>query len=450
MAFYQKLGAIDVRFDSPTNVPENRAFVSAGGKILGVNIYRSDSEFGKFFKITPEPIGTLTYRDTTRIVHIVEEDVTERFLSEGTDPKRTMSFRVRNVPMVKRRSQVVVANSAEDLEIRVTDLDLQKTETLQPELVRGDLGLVKIAKDGFFDVLQNKLIRPELLDFAKNIRVTCTYFHADPTRIVSNKLYSRIFYKITTAGQDKDGNPLESDLAAARAITYLQTEELDFIWQRAIELNNFMLEQGGERVKLFTRKFFGKPCHNYDTLRKQFNADCAICLGTGFQGGYEGPFDVIIAPPSAEKTLSFAEMGLHVAYQFETWTSPTPLIGMYDVIVRPDGTRYVVNNVNHISVRGMIAQQMFSVSYLDEKDIRYQIPLNPATDLEGPVPVASTGRSLLGVTADSPVITDTGASDERENRGKTPTWENIMIPGREGPPGGPGEPRSPSPPRPPC
>jgi len=450
MAFYQKMGAIDVRFDKPDNLPENRAFISAGGRLLGVNVYRSESEFGDFFKLTPEPAGALTYRDTTRIVHVIEEDVTDRFVSAGTDANRSFTFRVRQVPMVKRRSQVVLANASDDVEIRVTDLDTSETEILKPEIVRGDLGTVKLAKDGFFDVVRQKLIRPKLLDFSRRIRITCTYFHADRSRIVSNKLYARIFYKVTTAGQDKDGNPVESDLGRTRPITYLQAEELDFIWQRAIELNSFMLDQGGERVKLFTRKFFGRACYDLDPLRKQFSADCPVCLGTGVEGGYEGPFDIVIAPPNTEKTLSFAELGLHVAYQFETWTSPTPLIGMYDFIVRPDGTRYVVNNINHISVRGLIAQQMFSVSYLDEKDIRYQVPLNPDTDLEGPVPIETTGRSLAGVTADSPVRTNTSMSDERELRGRTPTWENIMVPGPEGPPGGPGEPRSPAPPRPPC
>ena len=149
------------------------------------------------------------------------------------------------------------------------------------------------------------------------------------------------------------------------------------------------------------------------------------CLGTNIVGGYEGPYDVIIAPPEAEKMIELADMGLHMRYDWATWLGPYPLLNPRDVIIRQNNERYVVGPVTPQGSRGAIYQQHFSMSYIDQGDIRYSIPI---TGGESEVPAAYDPYREEAPTEASPAVNNKPEIPaERIIRGKTVTFENISY-----------------------
>jgi len=149
------------------------------------------------------------------------------------------------------------------------------------------------------------------------------------------------------------------------------------------------------------------------------------CLGTGIVGGFSGPYDAIIAPPETEKMVELADMGLHIRYDWATWMTDYPLINPRDVIVRQNNERYIVGPVNPQGQRGVIMQQHFTMSYLDQGDIIYKIPI---TGGETSVPASYDPYRQTAPTEASPAINDKPEiPKERIIRGKTVTWENIAY-----------------------
>ena len=191
---------------------------------------------------------------------------------------------------------------------------------------------------------------------------------------------------------------------------YVRIEKLDYIWKEAIRRTRWMLNQGGERVKLFIKRSAGVRCGCNSIEHKQPQFDCEVCFGTGILGGYDGPYDIIIAPDDAERGIT------------QSFTGPSPLISQRDFIVKLSGDRYGIGPVRMPSNRGMQLQQMFSISYLDEVDIRYKVPIFDPTFMKFP----ETRWIVPGEGKSTPMMTEKhNIDDHREIRGNTVTYENI-------------------------
>ena len=150
------------------------------------------------------------------------------------------------------------------------------------------------------------------------------------------------------------------------------------------------------------------------------------CFGTNYVGGYSGPYDMVIAPPEAEKMIELMDMGLHINYSFETWTGPFPMLNERDIIIRQNNERYIVGPVNYQGSRGAIYQQHFTIAYVDEGDIRYQVGISGG---ETSVP-ASTDlyRQPTLLSPASPVIpVKPTIAQERLIKGRTVCFENISY-----------------------
>jgi len=185
-----------------------------------------------------------------------------------------------------------------------------------------------------------------------------------------------------------------------------------------------MLEQAGERVKLFIRKWAGEICPCWDIQYRTAKNDCALCFGSGYIGGYEGPYDILIAPPETEKTVQLMDMGLHISYDWQTWTGPYPLLNDRDFIVRQNNDRLSIAHVNPQGSRGAIYQQHFMLAPLDRRDPRYTVSINGGLN----VPAAwNAYRNQRSVDA-SPVIPNKPEiPDQYERTGRTVTFENICY-----------------------
>ena len=417
-------GVFDLRWDDPSILAGN-----SGYDLLGVNIYRSfDSEYGPYHRISESLVGSCFWRDQTDNELIIEEDVTQSFTLRGEEESAAGSaaprwvFQTLHRPIVREGSQAVVADLPDDVWVKIDGVPVR------PLAVRGFRGEVEIDPYVYADVAQQKYA-PSLVP-GPNSTVTCTYRRN--RSLLRTDLGQRVFYRVTTVGvrvgcdlsrvqcQDLVETPLEH----AVATNSMEIEKLDYIWREAVRRNRFILEQGGERVKVFVRKHVGVQCSCVpDAYHKQPLNDCRNCFGSGFLGGFEGPYDMLIAPDDAERRISQKETGRTLEHTYEVWTGPTPILSQRDFLVKLNGERYSVGPVRFPSNRGMVLQQHFNIGHLDEQDIRYKVPVG------NPVKYAAVQFVPAGPerAADASITEHTRIPDERELRGRTKTWGNTTY-----------------------
>jgi len=215
----------------------------------------------------------------------------------------------------------------------------------------------------------------------------------------------------------------ETPRDTVKARTYLNVDTLPYYWREAINRNSWMLYQGGERVKLYTRKWMGVPCSYrvedvVEAALKSHAKNCPRCFGTGFEGGYFGPHDILIAPPDSEHPNERGERGYTDNFVQSTWTGPEPIISQRDLIVKQTGERFLVGPVGHITCPGHILQQEFSYQPIDRSDVLYTYPL------EGVDEVPS-------IEVPWPQITNKDTWDNDQPRGRTEVFVETTL-GSEG------------------
>jgi hypothetical protein len=297
---------------------------------------------------------------------------------------------------------------------------------VRPLSVHGFPGEVEIDPFIYADIARQKL-DPALVP-GPNSRVTCTYRRN--RTLLKTDLGQRVFYRVTSIGVKVNcdlsrvqcEDLIETPLENATATNSMEIEKLDYIWREAVRRNRFILEQGGERVKVFLRKNLGLRCPcTPDDYHKQPLNDCLICFGTGIVDGYEGPYDALIAPDDAERRIAQKDIGRTLEHTYEVWTGPAPILSQRDFLVKINGERYSIGAVRFPSNRGMVLQQHFNIGHLDEKDIRYRVAVG------NPVRFAAIEFAPSGPEreADASITNKPNIPDERELRGRSKVWEDI-------------------------
>jgi len=272
-------GVFDLRWDNPAILALNSEY-----RILGVNIYRSfDSEFGPFHRITDTLACTTFWRDRTDNELIIDEDVSDRFVmrdecgsAAGAAAPRWV-FKTLHCPIVKEGSQAVVANLPSDVWVRIDDV------TVKPLRVDGFSGEVEIDPYIYANV-ESQTLDPSLVPGPDSV-VTVTYRRN--RSLLKTDLGQRVFYRVTTVAVPIDcdlskvrcEHLIETPIEEAVATSSMEIEKLDYIWREAVRRNRWILEQGGERVKLFIRKEVGLPCVCIgEELYHQPVNDCHVCF----------------------------------------------------------------------------------------------------------------------------------------------------------------------------
>jgi len=437
-------GVVDVRWDNPSILARNTSFT-----IVGVNVYRSDvSDRGPFIRINEFPLGGSFYRDQTDNVLIVDETVTD-WVFEGDAPNdRRWVFRTQ-YPIVKRDPEApfqkpTPANAPEDVIVTIDGEQAAIESVFGPS---GEVGLVNLST---FNLTTEKDVSPVLPVSGSAVSVT---YYANKNHVRSG-LGAAIFYRLTTVALDttKPSGYIETDLSWCKPAWTGEVETLDYIWREAIRRNGWILQQGGERAKIFVRRQSGVPCQcGMDPMTLEYDKQprnrCLLCYGTGFLGGYDGPFDTIIAPDDGERRIAQLAGGRRLEHTYEVFMGPSPVVTQRDFIVKQTNERYSIGPSRRPSNRGNFLQQHFTVAYLDEGDIRYKVPIDGTSSLTWPqtrlgfrqAPSMPVDGELsmppstmpdkpaypIGASAQIPMETEkTGTPDNVEQRGRTETWEN--------------------------
>lgn len=414
------IGVLDIRWDFPTLYAENNDFT-----ILGVNVYKSyDTPEGPYLKINDTPVGALYYRDETREIWVDREDpVSGGRLIPGTNANGDWIIHTYHKPIVIPGTNGEIANHPKHIRVEIRIDSTSEFQIVPAFKVIGETGEIFLINRKVYNHKFNRLDPPVLPDLNRGgeVRVSYTYINNHIQLDINRKIY----YKCTTVARDSNGEEKETPLEEVEAVSVVDIERIDWIWAEAIRRNRWILEQGGERVKVFIRKWAGERCSCWDEQYRIAKNDCPICFGTSYVGGYEGPYDIIIAPPEAEKTVQLMDMGLHISYDWNSWTGPYPLLNDRDFIVRQNNDRFSIAHVNPQGSRGAIYQQHFMLASLDRKDPRYRVPVNGGGNN---VPISWNAYREDRITKDSPVIPDKPEiPDQYQLRGRTVTFENIVY-----------------------
>ena len=419
-------GVYDLTWDSPADLSLNSRF-----HICGINIYRSfDSEFGPYDRLTDFPIGSIFWRDQTDKVvvmnEVVEDDqwVIRGRCSTGMERERYV-FHTQQRPVIRETGQAIPAQSPLDVQVFVDGV------AVPVKRVQGESGEVEIDYKAYYDVALQSLDRPQAILDTSIVTVSYRYARS----LLRTDLDTRVFYRLTTVGlpvtlpldKAQPQDLIETPLERAAFTSNKEIEKIDWIWRDAVRRNQWILSQGGERVKVFLRKTVGQPCVCIDlfnaTHKQGGQSDCPYCYGTGILGGYEGPYDIVVAPPETERRIAQRDIGRTQEMTYEGWTGPSPLLSMRDFLVKINGERFSIGAVRMPTNRGMVLQQHFNVSIMDEQDIRYSVPLDNPQGLL----VTQTGP-IVPPQHLPPRITDKpNIPNERELRGRTASWENIVY-----------------------
>ena len=408
--------------------------------IVGVNIYRSESgERGPYRRLNKFPIGSFFFRDYTDNV-LIEEELVQwdgAWLAQGDSPNdRRFKFRTQYYPIVKASGQAISANAPSDVSVKIDG------QTVPVEDVFGPRGEITLINQRVWDISRETWIEPLLPTETSEVLVTYRYNR----NVVKTDLdkNSKVFYRVVTVAVDSStpSGLVETPLGYSQPVSLMQVETFDYIWLEAIRRNLWILQQGGERVKLFLRKHSGVTCWCRGDKRlmeyqQQPDSRCTTCYGTGFVGGYDGPIDIIIGPDEADRRISQTPEGRRMEHQYEVWVGPSPVVGQRDFIVKQTGERYSIGPVRRPAVRGLPLQQHFTIAYLDEQDLKYQVPLTGLTELTWPQTRTTDQDTQCDPNEPYPEGFDYQATpmesekdnipDEREKRGRTPVWENIQF-----------------------
>jgi hypothetical protein len=414
-------GVFDLCWDDPAYMTANAKFI-----ILGVNVYRSfDSEFGPYYRLTEMPVGARFYRDRTNNVVVFDELVEDsQWVLRGECTGSEMYaprfvFRTLYSPIVVSGSQALPEENVNEVRVSIDGARARLKRVV------GETGEIEIETRQFPDVATQTLDPSPVPGDTSVVKVTYRYNKS----LVRTDLSTRVFYRVTTIGVPvradldviRQEDIVETPLARAATTSSRELEKIDWIWREAVRRNQWILQEGGERVLVYLQKTVGETCpcvQNY--THKQPLNDCQKCYGVGILRGYEGPYPIVVAPDDAERRINQTARGMNIEHVMDVWTGPAPLLSQRDFIVRINGERFSVGAVRMPTNRGMILQQHFNLGWIDEKDIRFKVPIDNVQGL--------AAEQLLP-PALAPVVETAKPNipDERELRGRTKTWENLVY-----------------------
>jgi hypothetical protein len=257
--------------------------------------------------------------------------------------------------------------------------------------LQGIEGVVYLDTDKKYDEVKGEFFEPPVPNEFSKVLIT----YRTPLHKTSLRLRKNYFYKVTcvTAEDETDLDLISSE--------YVKPDKMDYIMEEAVRRNSWMLEQGGERVLLYIKKRAGVPCHCVyrdlkERVSKKPDQDCITCFGSGFEGGFDGPYPISIGPLMTEQKIMQTDRGLKLMYQVESWTGPAPLVNQKDMIIRRNGDRCLLGPITPVEGPGGVrVQQHFVIEILDGTDIRYKFNVNPLPDQASQPGIDKRSKSTL-------------------------------------------------------
>ena len=263
------------------------------------------------------------------------------WVSKGNQAERAYRFRTTN-PISSSSELGTPSVSPKDVLVTIDG------EITPVHMVLGEVGEVSLLEYTLSDA---KNLREQSFPhpIKEDSEVLVSYIAYNPSNRVRLGVDKKDYYRITTVAEDpQTGDLFETPLEQCPPFSDREIERVDYMWREGIRRNNWILDQGGERVKLFVRRVSGEPCgcgdFNRETLiyAKQPDSLCMMCFGTGIRGGYDGPYDIIIGPDDGEKAITQENTGRRKTHNYGVWIGPSPVVNQRDFIVKQNNDRYSI------------------------------------------------------------------------------------------------------------
>jgi len=366
---------LDIRWDNPSLIGGNTTY-----SVVGVNVYRSDaSDRGPFRRMNAYPVSGTFFRDYTDIVMVSKEIIPwgSGWQSKGDAPNAARWTLKTRYPIFKPRTEGVYGNASEDVLVTIDGVPAWVST------VFGQTGEITLDTSVPLDVRDDRNYPSPLPTESSEVAVT--YYTAKNILYTATHVDRKVFYRVTTVATAAGSTTgfIETPLDQTMPVSEMQIEQLDYIWREAMRRNRWILDQGGERVKLFVMKVNGVPCMCKGEIdpqtrayQKQPSNRCQVCYGTGWIGGYEGPYDILMAPDDVEKRISQGITGRRKEHTYEVWMGFSPIVSMRDFVLKQNNERYSIGPVRRPTNRGNVMQQHFNIAYIDPQDIRYSVPID--------------------------------------------------------------------------
>ena len=273
-------GVLDIRWDDPSLIGANTEY-----NVVGVNIYRSEaSDRGPFKRLNSYPVSATFYRDFTDVALVSSEVIPWEggWQSKGDAPNAARWTLKTRYPIAKPRAQGVPANSPEDVLVTIDGVPAWVGT------VFGQTGEITLQTQVEIDPRDDRNVESPLP--GPNSAVVVSYYTARNVLYPNTMIDRKLFYRVTTVAVAEGSTTgyIETPLDQTMPASDMQIEQLDYIWREAMRRNRWILEQGGERVKLFVQKVSGMPCpcrSETDPQSRAYNKQpsnrCHVCFVPG-------------------------------------------------------------------------------------------------------------------------------------------------------------------------
>lgn len=202
------------------------------------------------------------------------------------------------------------------------------------------------------------------------------YFLRDDSVHTRNE-YRPWFYRIR-AFNPRTGAEVYSDVADSVGPADLLGEEVTrvetIVWK----------EYAGIALWVFPRRTFGQFCPScYDArLGKSTEANCEVCWGTRFSGGYHRPVKTFgqISQPTVENVITVSD---HIQpFSSQLTCPPSPTIRPGDLVIDARNWRWSVLKQDASTRLGVDVRQIVTLFKVEPGDIKDRIPLRIDTAVE--------------------------------------------------------------------
>jgi hypothetical protein len=142
---------------------------------------------------------------------------------------------------------------------------------------------------------------------------------------------------------------------------------------------HLVLDRTAERVDFLIRRRAGTRCSCYaPEYESILQSECRECYGTGWVRGYEVLRSVKCRVLSISEVLKVQPRGLVFDSKPKGWLVDFPIARNGDIVIRRNGERYEIDQVDPVIHQGVLTEQNFSLTSLPETHpvYLYSIPVS--------------------------------------------------------------------------
>jgi|GEM_PF-5294376 len=167
----------------------------------------------------------------------------------------------------------------------------------------------------------------------------------------------------------------ESDKSIPMSFNMVTSKRMKYFLQEFIRRHNIMLNWDGEDVDFLIRRKAGERCSCYDEISGQSSANCDLCYGTSYLGGYIHISEATLRVLWPQETIRLINEGYSLEAGPSAWVSTYPLLNSGDIAIRRNNRRYEIANALPQQTQGMLTRQVFNIKELDPSFFIYSFPV---------------------------------------------------------------------------